>query len=271
MVPLNPRRTDAQPADSKRAVSATEFRVAQAARVTPGAPPNTEMSSWRRWLHHPESLPAHRFLFQIHLWLGMLGSLYVFVMSISGTAIVFRNQLEGSSDPRLSAVIEWVVVFHSNFSSGDAGRLANGVGAIAVSLLCLTGAIIWWPGIEHWRRSLTVNWKSSFARINWDLHNALGFWCFLFVLMWGISGAYFAFPDAFNRIVGAISRPDSADTLGFGDEVLTWLSNLHFGRFNTFTEAIWVLVGLVPAALSFTGVFMCCHRLLVRKGAPLPR
>jgi hypothetical protein len=30
-------------------------------------------------------------------------------------------------------------------------------------------------------------------------------------------------------------------------------------------------IGLVPAALSFTGIFMCCHRLFVRKGAPLPR
>ena len=31
------------------------------------------------------------------------------------------------------------------------------------------------------------------------------------------------------------------------------------------------LLGLVPAILAFTGMFMCCHRLLVRKGAPLPR
>jgi hypothetical protein len=36
-----------------------------------------------------------------------------------------------------------------------------------------------------------------------------------------------------------------------------------------FTEAIWAVAGLVPAVLSLAGVFMCTHRLLVRKGAPL--
>jgi uncharacterized iron-regulated membrane protein len=228
-------------------------------------------SHWHRWLHHPETLPAHRFLFQLHLWLGMMTSVYIFAISLSGGAIVFRNQLEASGNSSISATVESLVDFHSNLLSGDTGRLFNGAGAIALTLLCLTGIVIWWPGVEHWRRSLTMNWKSSFARINWDLHNMLGFWCLLFVLMWGISGIYFAFPDAFNRIVDATSGPDSTNKLRFGDQVLSWLSNLHFGRFNTFTEIIWVLAALVPAVLSFTGMFMCCHRILIRKGAPLPR
>src|SRR5579885_487211 len=235
------------------------------------APSIAELPPWQRWLHHPETLPTHRFLFQLHLWLGMLASLYIFVMSLSGSAIVFRNQLEASANPQVVAAVESLVAFHSNLLSGDAGRLSNGVGAIVVTLLCLTGIVIWWPGVDHWRRSLTVGPKLSFARMNWDLHNALGFWTFLFVLMWGISGIYFAFPDAFNRMVDAINGPDSGNKLRFGDQVLTGISNLHFGRFSLFTESIWVVVGLVPAVLSFTGMFMCCHRILIRKGAPLPR
>ena len=92
-----------------------------------------------------------------------------------------------------------------------------------------------------------MNWRSSFARINWDLHSALGFWCFLFVTMWGISGAYFSFPQVFNEV---------------GDFILLWLSNLHFGRLGWFAEALWTLLGLVPAVLSFTGVFLCCRRMI---------
>ncbi len=92
---------------------------------------------------------------------------------------------------------------------------------------------------------------------------------FLFVLLWGISGIYFAFPGVFNALVGFLQSPSAGGKLQFGDLALVWLSNLHFGRFGWFTEALWTLVGLVPAVLSFTGVFMCCHRLLVRKGAPL--
>lgn len=231
-----------------------------------------EMSSWERWLHHPETLRVHRALFQIHMFVGMVASAYLFCMSVSGSAIVFRNELEVSANPnsRVFRTVEWLVDFHGNWLLGDAGRWLNGIGAMCLTLVCLTGAIIWWPGIGHWRRSLTVNWRSSFARINWDLHNVLGFWCFLFVLMWGVSGFYFCFPQPFNDIVDILNREWPA-RLGFGDVVLTWLSGAHFGRLNIWTEMLWALLGLVPAILAFTGIFMCCHRLLIRKGAPLPR
>ena len=228
-------------------------------------------SAWQQWLEHPEKTGLHRTLFHIHLWIGMLAALYLFVMSISGSAIVFRNQLEVDSQSRLFRVLEWCVDLHENLLLGTLGRAINGVGAVCLTLLCLTGAVIWWPGITYWRRSLTVNWRASLARVNWDLHNALGFWCLLFVLLWGVSGIYFVFPQPFNAILNFFQPPGATDNLRFGDFALSWLSDLHFGRFNWFTEALWAVLGLVPAILSFTGIFMCCHRIFVRKGGPLPR
>ncbi len=233
--------------------------------------PEKAPSVWQRWLHHPEKLSAHRPLFQIHLWLGMLAGLYILVMSMSGSAIVFRNELEGSSDQqsKVGRVVEWLVDLHDNLLLGMTGHMVNGIGAICLTLLCLSGAILWWPGFAHWRRSLSVNWRSSFARINWDLHNALGFWLFLFIFVWGISGIYFAFPEPFNAMADFIQPTGASSNEEFGQVVLFWLSNLHFGRFGWFVEALWALIGLVPAILAFTGIFMCCHRLFVRKGASL--
>jgi uncharacterized iron-regulated membrane protein len=229
-------------------------------------------SAWQRWLHHPESAALHRVLFNVHMLVGTVASAYLFCMSLSGSVIVFRNELEVSANPNshLFRVVEWLVRFHGELLLGDTGRRLNGIGGTCLTLLGLTGIIIWWPGITHWRRSLTVNWRSSFARINWDFHNVLGFWCLLFVMMWGISGIYFCFPQVFDSLVN-ILEPGPPDKLRYSDQVLTWLSNLHFGRFNVWTEALWALLGLVPAVLAFTGVFMCCHRLLIRKGAPLPK
>jgi len=231
----------------------------------------TKISAWQQWLEHPEKLRMHRIIFQIHLWVGMVAGLYLFVMSVSGSAIVYRNELEGSGDPRSQVVrvVEWLVDLHENLLLGMPGRAMNGIGALGLALLCVTGLIVWWPGVAHWRRSMSVSLRSSFARLNWDLHNTLGFWCFLFVLMWAISGIYFAFPNAFNALLGFFQRPSGDGKVPFGDLALSWLANLHFGRFGRFSEALWMLAGLVPAALSFTGVFMCCHRLFVRKGAPL--
>jgi uncharacterized iron-regulated membrane protein len=211
------------------------------------------MSVWQQWLQHPERSRLRNAIFQIHLWVGAGAGIYIFLMSVSGSVIVYRNELSR----RFS--LEWVVNLHENLLSGSIGRLVNGVGAICVTLLCFTGAIIWWPGIRNWRRSLTVSWGANFGRINWDLHSALGFWCFLFVLTWGGSGIYFSFPQLFN----ALFLFDPADR--FTDQVLYWLSQLHFGRFGWFTEAVWSLVGLVPAVLAFTGVFICCRRMIYKK------
>jgi uncharacterized iron-regulated membrane protein len=232
-----------------------------------------DISAWQQWLHRPEQMSLRRIFFQIHLWVGMAAASYVVVMSLSGSAIVYRNELEssGNSNSIVFHVVEWLVELHENLLFGMTGRSVNGIGAICWTVLCLTGAILWWPGITRWRRSLGVNWKSSFARLNWDLHNALGFWCFFLVIVWGISGIYFAFPDTFNWLTDLLDPHGTSGKLRVGDLALLWLSNLHFGRFGWLAETLWTLLGLVPAILAFTGVFMCCHRMFVRKGAPLVR
>src|SRR5260370_35628183 len=140
------------------------------------------MEVWHRWLQHPERIWLRNVLFHVHFCVVAGVGLYILVMSISGSIIVYRNELSR----RFS--VEWLVNFEENLLSGSTGRLVNGIGAMCLTLLCLTGAMIWWPGIKNWRRSLAVNWRSHFARISWDLHSMLGFWCFAIVLLWGISG-----------------------------------------------------------------------------------
>ncbi|MEO8051028.1 MAG: PepSY-associated TM helix domain-containing protein [Acidobacteriota bacterium] len=160
-------------------------------------------------------------LFQIHLWVGAGVGLYVVLMSVTGSVIVFRDELS----KWLS--VEWLVDLHENLLLGECGRAVNGTGAICVMIVCLTGAIRWWPGLQNWRRSLTVTWGTRFARFNWDTHSALGFWCFFFILMWGISGIYLSFPQAFNVPASLVDPGDK-----YADRILFVLANLHFGRFG---------------------------------------
>jgi uncharacterized iron-regulated membrane protein len=210
--------------------------------------------TWQQWLQHPERSQVREFVFQVHFWMGAIAAPYMLFMSLSGSAIVFRNDVS----PRFS--LEWLVRFHSELLSGHIGRIANAVGGICTALLCLTGAVIWWPGVKHWRRSLTVSWSAHFPRISWDLHSALGFWCLPFVALWGVSGVYLSLPQSFS-VLFLIDRSDR-----FTDSALFWLSELHFGRFGGLSsEVLWSLIGLVPAVLAFTGVFVCCRRVLFKK------
>jgi uncharacterized iron-regulated membrane protein len=280
------------------------------------------MNAWQKWVNRPQNLGFRKFLFQVHLWVGIGVGLYILMISVSGSAIVYRRELvkkyarkpaivaiSGSrmsdddlkkiaqqsypgyeasyvtSSRRLDRavavglehgdssmqrlfnpytgenmgnplslterVLQWLVDFHDNLLSGPSGRTANGIGSIFVTLLALTGAIIWWPGIKNWRRSLGVNWDRNFIRFNWDLHSALGFWCALFILVWGISGIYFSFPDLF--------------TDRFSEKSVAWLVRLHFGRISRYTEILWTIFGLVPAVLFISGAIMWWNRVLRKK------
>jgi uncharacterized iron-regulated membrane protein len=56
------------------------------------------------FLHHPRRLFLRRALFQIHLWLGVLLSLYVALIGLSGSVLVFEDELRAISMRDLQAV-----------------------------------------------------------------------------------------------------------------------------------------------------------------------
>ena len=151
--------------------------------------------------------------------------------------------------------------------------MLNGIGAILCTLLACTGAILWWPGIREWRRSLAIDWKRKGYGFNWSLHNTVGFWMLSFILLWGISGIYFSFPEPFNATVDFFEPlNDSSTAARLGDHILFWLARLHFGRFSGLTvKAIWTLLGLAPAVLAFTGGLMWWQRVARKKPRPIER
>jgi uncharacterized iron-regulated membrane protein len=275
-----------------------------------------------------------RALFQVHLWVGIGIGLYVFVLSITGSAIVFRREITRLAwsvpvvDPtgrqmtvaELTALIQkayprfevtrvtmsekpdraaqvlltrgqrrrervfdpysgkdlgdvatdeprllyWLVQLHDDLLGGRTGRLVNGVGAILLTLLCATGILIWWPGVGRWWRSLILRRNVGWARFNWDVHSAIGFWMFALVLMWGISGIYLSFPEPFTNLVDYL-QPFDGNSLETrtGDEVLAWLARIHFGRaYGTPVKWLYTLLGLVPTVLFVTGAIMWWHRVL---------
>src|ERR1700748_159895 len=65
-----------------------------------------QMTSWDRWLRRPQSLWLRKAIFQIHLWTGIGLGIYVVLISVSGSVIVFRNELYGalSVGPKVVAV-----------------------------------------------------------------------------------------------------------------------------------------------------------------------
>ncbi len=288
------------------------------------------------WVRRPQGVWLRKALFQIHLWTGLGVGLYIVVISVTGSVLVYRSELRqrfnpqprpvAISGPRLSedALIEatrraypdhtvevwtnpddsthavtmsvrrdggardqllfdpytgeylghalpagwrlttWLLDLHDNLLAGETGRRVNGVGAVLLLLLSVTGATIWWPGIQGWRRSLLIDWRANWRRLNWSLHSAFGFWTLLFIFTWGVTGIYLTFPEPFSAVVDYLEPFDEENfDPRVGDSVLSWFANLHFGRFGGWsTKLLWALVGLVPPAMFATGAVMWWNRVI---------
>lgn len=52
------------------------------------------------WLRHPQRLRFRKILFQIHLWSGISLGLYIFFISITGSVLVYRNELYVMATPK---------------------------------------------------------------------------------------------------------------------------------------------------------------------------
>jgi uncharacterized iron-regulated membrane protein len=239
------------------------------------------MEFFRHFLRRPRQLGLWKFNFQVHLWLGIIIALYLVVIGVTGSILVFRDELEAlaglnpwqslqttepfaditevirnvqaaypgrpvisvytptETDPVFEATVQgqleritvaahpktgavlgvvpsmhsWLSVvrdLHVNLMVGPKGRAANGIGGALLVLLNITGLVIWWPGIKSWKRALKIDFRRTWRRVNYDLHNAVGFWTLALVTFWGISGFYFGWSREVFLFVDRISPIISA-------------------------------------------------------------
>ena len=186
--------------------------------------------------------------FQVHLWTGLGIGLYVLVICLSGSAIVFRLEMNrtfcpGGCEP---AFVTALAEFHDHLLGGRTGLLWNGAGAVVVALMCITGVILWWPRRTSWWRSVTIRRGVGGWRLVRELHSVLGFWLLLWMAMWVATGLYFAFPNAFSAV---------------SDDFIAAAVRLHFGRaWGMPVKVLWAILGIVPCLLFITGALMWWHR-----------
>ena len=94
---------------------------------------------------------------------------------------------------------------HYNLLAGRTGIVVNGIGAACLLLLCVTGAVIWWPGLARWRQHLRVTRGRGWKRVAWELHGATGIWMSALLVMWAVSGIYFSFPGGVRGALGRVA------------------------------------------------------------------
>jgi uncharacterized iron-regulated membrane protein len=248
-----------------------------------------------------------------------------------------------------ATAIDWIAELHYRLLAGDTGLIVNGIGALLLFVLCVSGIIIWWPGRRHWRSHLKIHWHARWPRLNWDLHNVIGFWIALPLAIVALTGAFFCFyvpaattmvlllggnvtqarqllsspqstiratapvaiepllktslaahPDcalqgitpaasatsavlirlapphtedrgdyvqlAFDQYSGKFLSDIDSRRVGLPMRVVFFMGPLHFGAFaGHWSKIAWILVGLSPGLLFFTGFVMWWRRVISRR------
>lgn len=222
------------------------------------------------------------------------------VVCASGSAIVFRNDIYdwleagGKSSSYKAALyhwLSWLGNLHGSLLMDTEGMTANAIAGFLVAALCLTGLVVWWPGASGWRRALGVRANVGWKRFAFDLHSVVGFWTFAVLLMWGVTGGYFVFPQPFRATINfftpinaptviqpGLQNPAASTTypepnypvgprgrrpLTRGARILRGFSYAHYGNFAGWSvKALWVILGLAPAVLFLTALLMWSNRVV---------
>jgi len=357
--------------------------------------------------------PVKRTLFQVHLWSALVAGALIALLGLSGSALVFRGDLDRWSvsqwssveqrgaahsldeavaralrehprrelarlvvppsatesvevvlqvqrprnlaaadlisvfvDPytlevlgqrrKSDTVLGWIQDFHFALFAGEPGLKVNGIAALALLLLALSGPVLWWPARGRWSHAFKV--RRGPATATWrDLHAVVGIVSWAAILLITLTAIYFAFrgtatavvtlasgaasvaPPKIGRpaaasqpafasldalvaaagraepsarldelrpartperpasvsfrlpgdsVVGrhrlfldpvsaAVLRIDRHDSLDFGGRVFANMAPWHFGSFGgRVTQWLWFVVGLVPALLLGSGLWL---------------
>lgn len=118
----------------------------------------------------------------------------------------------------------------------DTGKLITSICMTLFAAMIISGIVLWWPRNRGARKnSFKVKWGASPKRLNYDLHNVLGFyasWVLLFTIVtglaWGFEGVmsaeYWVFSGGKKRTKPPVfvSRPNSVkDSVAVIDRIFT--------------------------------------------------
>jgi len=81
------------------------------------------------------------------------------------------------------------------------GKWVVGISVLLFVMIMITGIILWWPKRKTDRkRSFTIKWNGRWRRVNYDLHNVLGFYATSIAIILAITGLAIAFDWVSNGI-----------------------------------------------------------------------
>ncbi|PHN00690.1 PepSY-associated TM helix domain-containing protein [Flavilitoribacter nigricans] len=122
--------------------------------------------------------------------------------------------------------LNYLKFLHRNLILGPVGRKIVHWVTLLFLVMTITGLVLWWPVNKKDRKNrLRIKWNASPFKLNYDLHNVLGFyatWVVIFCILTGIFWGFEVVRDGLKSLTGEdqieyekpLSRPNRS-TEGF--------------------------------------------------------
>lgn len=115
----------------------------------------------------------------------------------------------GAASAKTDQFFNTVEALHKNLLMGEIGKQIVGIFVLIFILLLISGLVLWWPKAKkkQVKEAFTIRWKAKFHRLNYDLHNTLGFYSLLLLLFMAITGVYITYPWVKNAVLMGLGGP----------------------------------------------------------------
>ncbi len=141
---------------------------------------------------YPQKKPNYAYYQQgksitLALGQGRRGNTLLYINPYSGEVVKIVEQKEGEVD-----FFRFILNGHRFlWLPYEIGRPIVNYGTLVFVITLITGMVLWWP--KKWTKttreqSFKIKWKASFKRVNYDLHNVLGFYSLLILTAIALTG-----------------------------------------------------------------------------------
>ncbi|WP_153800802.1 PepSY-associated TM helix domain-containing protein [Foetidibacter luteolus] len=114
----------------------------------------------------------------------------------------------GQNDKGVSEFFTTVMQLHRwLLLDTDTGRVVVGIATLIFVFIIVSGLVLWFPAkMKNLKQGFKIKFKANWKRVNHDLHNALGFYASIFVLIMALTGLCWSFEwykDGASSVLGA--------------------------------------------------------------------
>ena len=145
-----------------------------------------------------------KFCLKVHRYLALPFGVFISIACFTGLMMLLTKEAaawfnwDTAEMPFYNAVKQlhrWLFMKPAEPHGGlSVGRVIMAASAMAMSLVLLSGVVIWWPKNKKMLKNrLTVTTNKGFRRFVYDSHVSLGIYAFVFLFLMAVTGPVFSF------------------------------------------------------------------------------